>query len=157
MDKNNQVITAPFIEGIKACLSDGTQIRRQCSVATKDLVSQLFELIRHKQKLSIQYVFTLPISVARGNLEDFCDYEALKDTDYSDSRGNIERMWLKYFPEEKHSFVFSFRETSERQSLWIDDHIIVERIFNEPKCPYGIDMEWFVKWLKKQIAKEYTS
>ena len=127
------------------------------SVATKDLVSQLFELIRYKQKLSIPYVFTLPISVARGNLEDFCDYEALKDTDYSDSRGNIERMWLKYFPEEKNTFVFSFRETSERQSLWIDDHIIVERIFNEPECPYGIDMEWFVKWLQKQIAKEYTS
>ena len=120
-------------------------------------MSQLFELIRHKQKLSVPYVFTLPISVARGKLEDFCDYEALKDTDYSDSRGNIERMWLKYFPEEKHTFVFSFRETSERQSLWIDDHIIVERIFNEPECPYGIDMEWFVKWLKKQIAKEYTS
>ena len=58
MDKNSQVITAPFIEGIKACLSDGTQIRRQCSVATKYLVSQLFELIRHKQKLSIPYVFT---------------------------------------------------------------------------------------------------
>ena len=157
MDKKSPLITAPFLEEIKACLSDGTLIRRQCSIATKDLVSRLFELIRNKQKLSVPYVFTLSISVERGNLEDFCDYNALEDTDYCDSRKNIERMWLKYFPEEKHTFVFSFRETSERQSLWIDDHIIVERIFNEPECPYGIDMEWFVKWLKKQIAKEYTS
>lgn len=156
MDKNNQVITAPFIEGIKACLSDGTQIRRQCSVATKDLVSQLFELIRHKQKLSVPYVFTLPISVARGNLEDFCDYDALKETDYKDSRENIEQMWLKYFPGEMHTFVFSFRETPEQQSLWIDDHIIVEKIYHSPECPYGIDMEWFVKWLKEQIDKEYA-
>lgn len=156
MDKKSSNITAPFIEGIKACLSDGTQIRRQCSIASKDLVSRLFEMIRCKQKLSAPYVFTLPINVTRGKLEDFCDYDALKDTAYGDSRENIAQMWLKYFPEEKHTFVFSFRETSERQSLWIDDHIIVERIFNASECPYGIDMEWFVKWLKEQINKEYA-
>ena len=156
MDKKTTLITAPFIERIKACVSDGTQIRRQCSTATKDLVSRLFELIRNKHKLSVPYVFTLPISVARGNLEDFCNYEALKDSDYCDSRKNIEQMWLKYFPKETHTFVFSFRETSEQQSLWIDDHIIVEKIYHSPECPYGIDMEWFVKWLKEQIDKEYV-
>ena len=156
MDKKSPVITAPYIEGIKACLSDGMQIRRQCSIATKDLVSRLFEIIRCKQKLSVPYVFTLPIRVARGNLEDFCNYEALKDTDYWDSRKNLVQMWLKYFPEETHTFVFSFRETSERLSLWIDENIIMERIFNELECPYGIDMEWFVKWLKEQIDKEYA-
>ena len=156
MDKKSHPVTAPFIAGIKACLSNGAQIRRQCSIATKDLVSRLFEIIRHKQKLSVPYVFTLPISVARGNLEDFCNYEALKDTDYCDSRKNIEQVWLKYFPEETHTFVFSFRETSEQQSLWIDDHIIVEKVYHSPECPYGVDMEWFVKWLKEQIDKEYA-
>ena len=156
MDKKSPPITVPFIARIKECLSDGTQIRRQCSIATKDLLSQIFEQIRFRKKLSAPYVFTLPISVARGNLKDFCDYESLKDTDYCDFLENIERMWLKYFPEEKHTFAFSFQETSERQSLWIDDHIIMERIFNVPECLRGIDMEWFVKWLKEQIDKNYV-
>ena len=156
MDKKIPPITAPFIARIKECLSDGKQIRRQCSIATKDLLSQIFEQIRFRKKLSAPYVFTLPISVARGNLKDFCDYESLKDTDYCDFLENIERMWLKYFPEEKHTFAFSFQETSERQSLWIDDHIIMERIFNVPECLRGIDMEWFVKWLKEQIDKDYV-
>ena len=156
VDKNYSHITAALIERIKACLSDGAQIRRQCSIATKDLLSQIFEQIRRKQKLSTPYVFAFPISVKRGNLKDFCDYDALKDTDYKDSRENIEQMWLKYFPWEIHTFVFSLRETSEQQSLWIDDHIIVEKIYHSPECPYGIDMEWFVKWLKEQIDKEYA-
>ena len=155
MHKSYSHITAALIEGIKACLSDGAQIRRQCSIATKDLLSQIFEQIRRKQKLSEPYVFTLPISVARGNLKDFCDYDALKDTDYRDSRENIEQMWLKYFPAETHTFVFSFHETSGQQALWIDDHIIVEREFHARECSCGIDMKWFVKWLNEQMDKDY--
>ena len=71
MDKKSPPITAPFIARVKACLSDGKQIRRQCSIASKDLLSQIFEQIRRKQKLSTPYVFALPISVKRGNLKDF--------------------------------------------------------------------------------------
>ena len=85
-------------------------------------------LFAEVMKISPYYangVRVLHFCVDRGPIEDFGDFDEMREWGDVENREDFERLWREYYPDETKWFSVHFIQNDNYQAIWINHQLVI--------------------------------
>ena len=113
-----------------------------------ELLDELFALLQRIEPIGKNNVWGLWLSAERGTIEDYGDYEELRDFGEVDSYEEFEQRWKDEYPDETEWFYFQavYEEDIDYRAVFLHHKFVLEQ---DPRKERGYehDVSAFVQWL----------
>jgi len=148
-ENENRGMTAPLMDHL---VGSSREWEMCVDEATKELVLALFKVMQDIEICGSDELRELWLTVPRGAIEDFGDYEEYLEADEVSNREEFERLWLDYYPEPVKWYEIATVHYRGWYSVFIN-HKLVLQIQPEPGRKYPENKVELAEWLLSEVPK----
>ena len=124
-----------------------TNISFSCNKKSNELIDRIFQTVGRIAPTNNNSSRTLWFKAERGPIEDFDDYEQLKEYGEVETYEEFEALWTEYYPDEVNWYEFTAIQDNEYRAIFLGQKQVIEQSSDVEKSNGSGDITELCEWL----------